>query len=63
MCELITMAGSNFLDGRKKYCAVGKWWSENHKYLFKALKIFFIEISKPIYISIFLSEMLEKERR
>ena len=42
----------SYID-KKKYCAVGKWWSENHKYLFKALKIFFIEISKPIYISIF----------
>ena len=24
MCELITIVGSNFLGGRKKYCAVGR---------------------------------------
>ena len=33
------------LDGCKKYCIVGWWWSENYTYLFKAcvLKIFFIK--------------------
>ena len=32
MCNLIPKAESNFLDGRKKYCGIGKWWSENHTY-------------------------------
>ena len=56
------MAGSNFLDGCKKYCGVGKWWSENYTYLFKAhaLKILFI----LIYLKgIFFGEILKTERR
>ena len=35
MCELITMAGSNFFDRCKKYCRIGWWSNENHTYLFK----------------------------
>ena len=54
MFELIMMVGSNFLDRcEKKYCGVGRRWSENHKYLFKAyvLKILFI-----VYICSYLSK-------
>ena len=26
ICKLITMVGSNFVDGCKKYCGIGMWW-------------------------------------
>ena len=35
MCKLIATAGSNFLDGYKKYCGIEKQWNENYTYIFK----------------------------
>ena len=61
----VTMAADNFLERMQEILWDREVWSENQTYLFKAKlsKIFSIDIYKAIQLGIFLSEILEKERR